>query len=286
MSDIVISGNLASIPSLAEAQVAIANNVGAFGDPSNTPAEIKRVLEWFVDESCALRLNTVGSGKIHDSAACYSNGASLQVYGVIVDPVAGEVHGWIKYDLHLHHAPDPYVHLELFKKNDNLSQPVMKRHLRRAYESLVHVGVPKLTFEAGLQSGPTYWAYAGSEFVGGAPLLNHIRVLAAVLAGCDLAAIPPLNNPDDVRLLNLGATTSIEHAFNVSERISILATPNQVWVEPGQLAYKETELKLQIRDQMTIGEAILFALGPWNGVFDLTAPTISDVRFRRFLGLP
>jgi hypothetical protein len=51
----------------------------------------------------------------------------------------------------------------------------------------------------------------------------------------------------------------------------------------GQLDHKRDELGLDIDTPRPVGEAILFAIGPWNGVFDLSNPGVSDARCRAFL---
>ncbi len=283
MPEIIIPGAVGNTPNRTDAASAIAQHVGSFG-ASNTPADIKRVLEWFVDEGCVMSLRTDGAGKVHETHACYSDGSAMQFYGAIVDVSASLLHGFVKYDLHLH-AATPYVHLELLLKNPLESASMMRRHLRRAYECLVHAGISRLTLEAGLSGGPTYWANAGADFQGGRALLNHIHVLAAFLGDCELADVGQLDTPGDVRQFNLAAEVSIAEAFKCSQLLSSIEGTGQTWVAAGQLDHKRDTLMLDIDTPRSVGEAILFAIGPWNGVFDLSEPGVSDARFRRFLGL-
>ena len=50
-------------------------------------------------------------------------------------------------------------------------------------------------------------------------------------------------------------------------------------------ARADDNLKIAIDAPVSIGEAILFAISPWDGWVDLTDPGTSDAHFRTFLGV-
>jgi hypothetical protein len=51
------------------------------------------------------------------------------------------------------------------------------------------------------------------------------------------------------------------------------------------LDFLENELGIPTDVQRPIGEAVLFAISPWDGRVDLSAPGTSDARYRAFLGI-
>ena len=129
----------------------------------------------------------------------------------------------------------------------------MKPHLRRAHEAMERVGIRILDLEAGLQSGPTFWARAGVDFRHGRALLDHLELLAMLLAGASTA--PGFTTPEDVRMAFPGQTASIERAHSLSLALSLAASA-PVWVI-NPLNFLENDLGILIDVQRPIGEAIL-----------------------------
>ncbi len=239
------------------------------------------MLEWFVDYRYEmLVLPSVGN----PSAPAFVTecvGDTFRFIGYVHAPNAPGEGGRLVYDVDLTPGAER-VHLELFQKMPPTAAMSLKPHLRRAYLALVRAGIRVLELEAGLQSGPTYWANAGVQFRDGRPLLAHLEVVATLLAG---AGTPPaLASPKDVLAAYPGLTSTIEAAYAASEFVST-AMASRRWVRQGQLAHMRDKLKIQIDVPVAVGEAILFAISPWDGRVDLTDPGISDSQFRAFLGV-
>jgi hypothetical protein len=268
-----------STPSLSEALTAVRDNQGPFGGGSTAP-ELLRMLEWFVDEPCVMIVVACLGDPAAPDFESKCVGDTFQFIGVVADPKVPNETGVLVYDVDLKPGAER-VHLELYRKNPPGAAMSLKPHLKRAYRALVRAGIPALELEAGLQAGPTYWARAGVQFRGDRPLLAHLEVVAADLAG---ASTPPaLGSPKDVLAVYPGLTTTIEDAHGVSERLSAVSSYPS-WVA-NDLVDMRDRLKIPIDVPLPIGEAILFAISPWNGLVDLTSPGTSDAEFRAFLGV-
>lgn len=279
MPEFVLPSDLDSTPDLPEAlDIVRRNQPRPFGIAS-TSYELLHLLEWFVDPPCQLELLPALGGKLR----CYCLRDALHFVGRVIDPTIPKRVGFLGYDVDLTPGAE-CVHLDWYEKREFPAQPSrsMTPHLRRAYKAMVRAGIPKLKLEAGLTSGPTFWAYAGVEFQAGRPLLDHLELLATDLAGADAPSV--FNSPNDVRLAFPQVTVTIREAYERSAEISHDAS-GKAWVTPGQLAHKQNELGIAIDDPLPLGEALLFAIGPWNGEVDLSSPGVSDVPFRTFLGL-
>jgi hypothetical protein len=278
--DIVRPGHLYVTPDLAEALDVVRRNQGVFGT-GNTPMELLRVLEWFVAPPCELVLLVDTGGVLSSAYGCVCVGESFQFVGAILDMNVPKRIGYLKYDVDLEPGHER-VHLELYMKAEDPPHPPMSMtpHLKRAYLAMERVGIRALDLEAGLQSGPTFWAHAGVDFRAGAALLAHLEQLAMLLAG---AGTPPtFATPEDVRTAFPGQTASIEDAQRLSVALSLAASaPN--WVV-NQLDYM-SKLGITTNIQLPIGEAILYAISPWEGSVDLSTPGTSDARYRAFLGV-
>lgn len=240
-----------------------------------TPPALLRLLEWFVDPPCEMRVFPSFGGPPGPTYVSECNGDSLRFVGFVHDPNVSGEGGWLVYDLHLTPGAER-VHLELFKKVPHTGATSLRPHLRRAYLAFVRAGITALELEAGLQSGPTFWAYAGVQFEGGRPLLAHLEAVAGLLTG---AGTPPsLTSPKDVLDVYPGETATILEAYVTSASIS------KSWVQPpGHLVHMRDNLKIAIDAPMPVGAAILFAISPWNGRVDLTDPGTSDAGYRAFL---
>jgi hypothetical protein len=280
-TDIVLPGHLHASPDRAEALAIVRRNPGVFGT-GRTPTELLRVLEWFVDPPCELVLRDSPHGALSSTHGCVCQGDQFQFYGVVFEPQLSKVIGHLKYDVSLEPGNER-VHLDLYVKDEHPPHPPMsmKPHLRRAYEAMERVGISILDLEAGLQSGPTFWARAGVDFRHGRALLDHLELLAMRLAGAKTA--PSFATPEDVRTAFPGQTTSIERAYGLSVALSFAASA-PVWVI-NPLAFLENELGIDVTAQRPLGEAILFAISPWYGRVDLSAPGVSDAGYRAFLGI-
>jgi hypothetical protein len=279
--DIVLPGHLYAAPDRAEALDIVRRNPGVFGT-GGTPTELLRVLEWFVDPPCVLVLKNGAHGALSSTHGCVCVGDEFQFHGIVVEPNLSKVIGHLRYDVSLQPGNER-VHLDHYSKDEYPPHPPMsmKPHLRRAHEAMERVGIQILHLEAGLQSGPTFWARAGIDFRHGRALLDHLELLAMVLAGASPA--PGFTTPEDVRMAFPGQTASIERAHSLSMALSFAASA-PVWVI-NPLEFLENDLGIPIGVQRPIGEAILFAISPWDGRVDLSAPGTSDARYRAFLGI-
>lgn len=277
--DIVRPGHLYASPDLAEALDIVRRNQGVFGT-GNTPTELLRVLEWFVEPPCELILLDQPGGVLSPTDGCVCIGTSFQFVGVVQDTSVPKQIGHLQYDVDLEPRRER-VHLGLYMKNEYPPDPPMSMipHLKRAYQAMERVGIPTLDLEAGLESGPTFWAHAGVDFTAGAALLVHLEELAMLLAGA--GAPPTFATPEDVRTAFHGRTASIEEAHRHSEALSKAALAPTWVVNP--LEFMRSEFGLRTDVQRPVGEAILFAIAPWGGRVDLSDPGTSDARFRAFL---
>jgi hypothetical protein len=280
-TDIVLPGHLYATPDLAEALDIVRQNPGVFGT-GGTPTQLLRVLEWFVEPPCILVLRDSAHGALSSTHGCVCVGDAFQFHGIVVEPNVPKVVGHLRYDVSL--APgNERVHLDHYSKDEYPSHPPMSMtpHLRRAYEAMERLGIRTLDLEAGLQSGPTFWARAGVDFRYGRALLEHLELLAMLLAG--ESAAPSFSTPEDVRVAFPGRTASIEQAHSRSLALSLAASA-PVWVI-NPLDFLENDLGIPIDVQRPLGEAILFAISPWDGRVDVSDPGTSDARYRAFLGI-
>lgn len=279
--DVVKPTDLGSTPDLAEALAIVRRNPGSFGTGS-TPTELLRMIEWFVDPPCELVLVDVPGGKLSPTEGCICVGDSFQFTGTVRNMSVPKQVGHLRYDVHLS-AGDEHVHLDLYLRDEDPPDPAMsmRPHLRRAYEAMTRVGIRRLELEAGLEDGPTYWARAGVDFTEGRPLLSHLESVAAILAGTSTP--PGFATPEDVRQVFPGEKASVAEAYARSVAVSASRFERK-WVT-NDLLYMETDLGIDIDKQRPLGEAILFAISPWDGHVDLSDPGTSDARYRAFLGL-
>ncbi len=270
--------DLSSTPTLGEALHVVQAHQGPFGGGS-TPPELLRLLEWFVDYPYEMVvIPSVGSPPAFVSECV---GDMFRFVGLVHAPSAPSDVGVLMYDVSLTPGAER-AHLERYEKRPATAAMSLKPHLRRAYLALVRAGIPVLELEAGLQSGPTYWANAGVQFRDGRPLLAHLELVAALLAGA--GAPPALSSPKDVLAVCPGLTATVQDAYAASEFLSA-ATATPRWVRPGHLVHMRDNLKIPIDQPVAVGEAILFAISPWDGRVDLTDPGASDALFRSFLGV-
>lgn len=279
--DVVRPTDLASTPDLAEALEIVRRNPGPFGTGS-TPSKLLRVIEWLVDPPCELVLVDIPGGKLSPTDGCACVGDSFQFTGTVRNMSIPKQIGHLRYVVQLTPG-DEWVHLDLYLRDEDPVDPrmSMKPHLRRAYEAMIRLGIRRLKLEAGLEDGPTYWARAGVEFTRGQQLLSHLESLAMTLAG---GSTPPtFASPADIRTLVSAKTTSVAEAYARSVSLSIQRSEGP-WVT-NDLSYMETGLGIDIHKQRSLGEAILFAISPWDGYVDLSDPGTSDARYRAFLGL-
>jgi hypothetical protein len=276
--DIVRPGHLYASPDRAEALDVVRRNQGVFGT-GNTPAELLRVLEWFVEPPCDLLLLDQSGGVLSPTDGCVCIGTSFQFIGVVVDMSVPKRIGYLRYDVDLEPGSER-VHLDHYEKDEDPPNPPMSMtpHLKRAYQSMERVGIRTLELEAGLGSGPTFWAHAGVDFRAGGALLAHLEQLAMLLAGA--SAPPTFSTPEDVRTAFPGQTASIEDAHRLSLALSMAASA-PIWVV-NPLDYIR-KLGITTNVQLPIGEAILYAISPWEGRVDLSHPGASDARYRAFL---
>lgn len=251
---------------------------GQFGNGS-TPAALLRLLEWFVDAPCEMKVLPSFGGPPGRTYVTECDGDTLRFVGFVHDPNVPGEGGLLIYDLDL--APGAErVHLELFKKVPPTATMSLRPHLRRAYLAFVRAGIPVLELEAGLQSGPTFWAYAGVQFEGGRPLLAHLEAVAGLLTCANTP--PSFTSPKDVLDVYPGETATILDAYAASTSIS----KSKSWVQPiDHLSHMRDGLKIAIDTPMPVGAAILFAISPWNGRVDLSDPGTSDSDYRAFLGV-
>ena len=229
-----------------------------------------------------LLLQDDAHGKLSSTHGCVCAGDQFQFHGIVVDPNVPKMIGHLRYDVSLEPGNER-VHLDYYSKHEDPADPPMsmKPHLRRAYEAMERLGIRTLELEAGLQSGPTYWARAGVDFRHGRALLDHLEMLAMLLAGAGTAT--GFTTPEDVRRAFPGQTASIKQAHSFSRALSSAAAA-PVWVI-NPLSFLENDLGIDIHVELPIGEAILFAISPWGGRVDLSAPGTSDARYRAFLGI-
>jgi hypothetical protein len=278
--DIVFPGHLYAAPDLAEALRIVRANPGVFGT-GGTPTDLLRVLEWFVDPPCVLLLSDAASGKLSSTDSCICVGDAFQFCGIVAEPSVPKVVGHLIYDVSLEPGNE-LVHLHHYSKREDPPDPPMsmKPHLRRVHEAMERVGIQTLELEAGLQSGPTYWAHAGVDFRNGRELLEHLEMLSMILAGASTAT--GFATPEDVLVAYPGQTASIEQAHTFSVALSRAASAPEWVVNPlGFLG----GLGIDIHVQRPLGEAVLFAISPWDGRVDLSDPGTSDARYRAFLGI-
>lgn len=279
--DTVLPGQLHLAPDLPEALDIVRRNQGVFG--TGTPKELLRVLEWFVDPSCVLVLEDLPGGKLSDTDGCVCVGDSFQFVGRVVEPSLPKQIGLLRYDVDLTPG-DERVHLDVYVKREHPPDPPMsmKPHLDRAYRAMERAGIGTLELEAGLDSEPTFWAHAGVKFRAGQALLSHLEVLAMLLVG--ETTPPTFTSPEDVRTGFHGSTASIEDGYDASVWLSqYSSTPT--WVAANHLTFMRNQLGLPIDVQRPVGEAILFAISPWEGRVDLSDPGTSDAEYRAFLGI-
>jgi hypothetical protein len=253
---------------------------GPFGGGS-TPAELMRVLEWFVDSPCVMLLHPLAGDPSAPDFVSECVGDTFRFIGYAYVPSVPGEGGMVVYEVDLTTGAER-AHLELYRKIPPTAALSLKPHLRRAYLALVRAGIPVLELEAGLQAGPTYWANAGVQFRDGRPLLAHLEVVAAGLAGTGTP--PAFASPKDVLSVYPGLVCTIEDAYRVSEFLSA-AMGSRRWVRPDHLIFMRDRLQIPIDVPVAVGEAILFAISPWDGRVDLADPGTSDAQFRAYLGV-
>jgi hypothetical protein len=255
---------------MAEALEIVRRNSGVFGS-GKAPSELRNVIEWFVDPPCELL--------VHE-ALC--TGDELHFIGTVLEPTVPKKVGHLRYDVYLTPGTER-VHLDLYWRDEYPPDPPMsmKPHLRRGYEAMERAGIPLLELEAGLQTGPTFWAYAGVDFAAGQALLTHLEILTGLLANASTAET--FASPKDVLTAYPNATATISEAYKLSVALS-RASGTPVWVI-NPLDYLRDDLGLRIDDQLPVGQAALFAISPWQGRVDLSNPGTSDIAYRDFLGV-
>jgi hypothetical protein len=215
-------------------------------------------------------------GEPSPGPACWCAADELHFYGHTSE--SGEL-GILKCDLYLRPGNE-FVHLDYYKR---LGTASMRPHLRRMYEAMERAGLRRLTLEAGLSKGPVHWAVAGVDFSSGRSLLDHLELLAFLLSGDpDSDGTFSFHTPEDVLRGAPPGEASVRVAHGLSRTIS-LVPGTQDWAL-NSLSHMTT-LGIDVDAPRSIGEAILFAISPWDGVVDMSSPGDTDGRFRAFLGL-
>lgn len=274
MSHIVAGVPLANTVGRSEALAIATSSIGPFG--SGQAGDLDRVVEWFVSEGAELELEAQpgNGGALHGGVPCYCNGGAVQFSGMLRMSKSRAPIARVAIDVDLDPG-FPRLHLEWWERTGNLP---LRPHLARLHRAAVRRGLQELRLEAGLQSGPTYWARAGVDFAAGQPQLEAVRAAVAHFTGTVAAALPPLGSPSDC--LGLDGVATIREAYWAIARVPGGAT---FLAHPSQLAFKDQVLGIDIDAPLPIGEAVLFAMGPWNGVVDLRSPGQSDHRFAQWL---
>ena len=108
--DIVLPGHLYAAPDLAEAIDIVRRNPSVFGTGA-TPAELLRVLEWFVDPPCVLVLQDGAHGALSSKHGCICLGDEFQFQGIVVEPNLSKMIGHLRYDVSLEPGNER-VHLD------------------------------------------------------------------------------------------------------------------------------------------------------------------------------
>ena len=98
-------------------------NPGVFGT-GGTPAELLRVLEWFVDPPCVLVLQDGAHGALSSTHGCVCLGDEFQFHGIVVEPNLSKVIGHLRYDVSLEPGNER-VHLDHYSKDEYPPHPPM-----------------------------------------------------------------------------------------------------------------------------------------------------------------
>jgi hypothetical protein len=168
----------------------------------------------------------------------------------------------------------PHAHLEWIRKLPG--QPSVRVHLRQGLSTVEASGFEAIWLEAGLRSGPTYWAEAGFDF------RDHATILHANEVADNLAGVYGVGRDRFATAYDMWAhreeSASIRSAFATSRLID----PN--FTHPGQLSWMANSPahKVDVDADIPIGHAILYALSPWLGHLELSDAT-AVATYRAFL---
>jgi hypothetical protein len=256
--------------SLADVQRLLAPSAQTFHEDGDADPDLLELIAAFIAPSFDFVLSPTSRGT--GGAGCVVDDRHIRFSGITAVARTFLPQALLEWELRPL-DPVPHAHLEWIEKRPG--QPSIRGHLRQSLGIIEVGGFKAIWLEAGLRSGPTYWAQAGFDFRDQATLLHANEVadqLAGVWPGGDR-----FGTAYDM-WAHVGETASIRSAFATSHLI------DPRFSHPAQLRGIEHSPahKFDVDTDVPIGHAILYALSPWLGQLEL-ADTAAVARYRAFL---